>query len=362
MKNLCFGVLLAPYRLDYYNYLHANFNCDIYFQLKGFKGQLYSTDELEKQCTFKPKYLNIKRLFGDRQIVLGLKKIIQESNPDYIIVPEFSFLTIQIILIKSIYRYHYKIISQCDDSYMMLVNKGFSKVHSISRKLCIKYIDNLILVDTKAQNWYKQKYNKGIWMPIILDEHRVGIKQKTNIHKLSEKYRETYKLENTKTLLFVGRLINVKNIQKLLEACTKLQFNYKLFIIGEGELLNQLQNYANTKNVNAYFLGKKNDDSLYAWYYTADVFILPSTMEAFGAVTNEALIFGCNCCISQAAGSSCLIKENENGYLIDPMSINDITNKITKAAFLPKPQYRISKMEYSFTDLMNNLKNEIIKS
>ena len=59
MKNLYLGVALAPYRLDYYNYISEHMNCDIHFQLKGFEGQLFSTEELEKKCTFTPKYLKI---------------------------------------------------------------------------------------------------------------------------------------------------------------------------------------------------------------------------------------------------------------------------------------------------------------
>ena len=46
MKNLYLGVLLAPYRLDYYNYISEHMNCDIYFQLRGFEGQLFSTEKM----------------------------------------------------------------------------------------------------------------------------------------------------------------------------------------------------------------------------------------------------------------------------------------------------------------------------
>lgn len=360
MRNLCFGVLLAPYRLDYYNYIHNNMNCDIYFQLKGFKGQLFSTKELENKCTFKPKYLKISRIFGDRQIVWGLKKIIQHSNPQFIIVPEFSFLTIQIILIKFIFKFNFKIISQCDDSYEMLIGKGFSKVHSLSRKLCIKFIDDLILVDKRAKDWYKSKYQKGIWMPIIMNETNICANQYNYIKQLSAKIKETYELKQVKTLLFVGRLIEVKNLYRLLEACSLLKFPYKLFIIGEGDLKDDLMSFAQAKNINVTFLGRKNDNNLFAWYYSADVFILPSIIEAFGAVTNEALIYGCNCCISKFAGSACLIDEDQNGYLIDPTSVKDIADKITQATLLPQSQQRNSKMKYSFTELMENLKKQLL--
>ena len=361
MRNLCFGVLLAPYRLDYYNYIHDEMNCDIYFQLKGFNGQLFSTEELERKCTFTPRYLKITRLLGDRQIVWKLKQIINDSNPQFVIAPEFSFLTIQIILIKFIYKYHYKIISQCDDSYEMLNGKGFSRMHKISRKICMKYIDDLILVDIRSKDWYSKKYNKGIWMPIILNKKKIGDKQYNNIKHISQKLKKEYNLNHIKTLLFVGRLIEVKNIKRLLYACTKLTFPYTLFIIGEGELKEELSQYASDINVNVSFLGKINGDSLFAWYYSSDVFILPSLIEAFGAVTNEALIFGCNCCISKLAGSACLINESKNGFLIDPNSSDDISNKITKATLLPTEIYRHSKMEYSFTELMDSLKNKILE-
>ena len=53
-------------------------------------------------------------------------------------------------------------------------------------------------------------------------------------------------------------------------------------------------------------------------------------LEPFGAVTNEALLCGCNCVISKVAGSACLIEEGKNGFLVDPHSVDDIAEKITR--------------------------------
>ena len=103
MKNLYLGVALAPYRLDYYNYISEHMNCDIYFQLRVFEGQLFSTEEVEKKCTFIPKYLKITRMMGDRQVVWGLRKLIKQYKPEFIMVPEFSFLAMQVILIKKLF-------------------------------------------------------------------------------------------------------------------------------------------------------------------------------------------------------------------------------------------------------------------
>lgn len=72
-------------------------------------------------------------------------------------------------------------------------------------------------------------------------------------------------------------------------------------------------------------------EELFAWYDVADVHILASCQEAFGAVTNEALIAGCFSVVSKKAGSQCLIKDGVNGFNVDPDSIEDISNGIVKA-------------------------------
>lgn len=359
MRNLYLGVLLAPYRLDYYNYISEHMNCDIYFQLRGFEGQLFSTEKLEKKCTFVPKYLKITRLMGDRQVVWGLHKIIKEANPEFIIVPEFSFLAMQVILIKKLFGYKCKIISQCDDSYAMLEGKGFSRFHDWSRKLCLPFMDNLILLDNRSKEWYQSHYHKGIFMPLIVNENSISDEDDVKIKSLTISHKEKYHLNNVKTILFVGRLVEVKNLFRLLDACSQLKIAYKLFVVGDGVLRSELEAYAKKLNINAEFVGKKNGIELKAWYHCADVFVLPSTLEPFGAVTNEALLSGCNCCISNVAGSACIIKEGENGYLCNPNSVEDIARKIEMTSLLPIDVDRKPKMTITFSDAMNNMKEEI---
>lgn len=357
MKNLYLGVLLAPYRLDYYNYISEHMNCDIYFQLKAFDGQLFSIEELEKKCTFTPRYLKITRLMGDRQIVWGLLRLIRKNKPELIMVPEFSFLAMQVILIKKLFGYKYKIISQCDDSYAMLVDKGFSRFHKWSRKLCMPFIDNLILLDSRAKAWYQRNYHKGIFMPLLADDSKSCITDE--VRAKADQYKELYGLCGLKTLLFVGRLIEVKNLSSLLKACTLLSFDYKLIIVGDGVLKENLEKEARDFNVNVEFVGRKNGVDLTAWYCCADVFVLPSVLEPFGAVTNEALLGGCNCVISKLAGSACLIKEGINGFLTDPNSVEDIARQIGKACQLSIDSTRSSKMVITFVDAMKSMEEEV---
>lgn len=360
MRNLYLGVALAPYRLDYYNYISEHMNCDIYFQLRDFEGQLFSTAELEKKCAFIPKYMKITRLMGARQVVWGLRRLIKKNRPEFIVVPEFSFLAMQVILIKKLFGYKYKIISQCDDSYAMLVGKGFSRFHEWSRKLCMPFIDNLILLDSRAKTWYQNHYHKGIFMPLLTDDGKASVTDE--IIAKANQYKKLYGLYGVKTLLFVGRLVEVKNLSSLLKACSLLSFDYKLIIVGDGVLKETLEKEARELRVNVEFVGRKNDSDLTAWYCCADVFVLPSVIEPFGAVTNEALLGGCNCVISKIAGSACLIKEGVNGFLTNPNSVEDIARQIGKACRMPIDSARSSKMFITFTDAMRSMDEEIYKN
>lgn len=138
MKNIFLGVVLAPYRLDFYNRLSKDFNCNIYFQLKGFEGQLFDMDKLLEQCTFTPYYLETKNI-RSRKIIKYFGKIIKENNPDVVFVPEFSLITIQAILYRCLTGRKFKIVSICDDSYDILMGNGFSKAHHYARRVLMPF-------------------------------------------------------------------------------------------------------------------------------------------------------------------------------------------------------------------------------
>lgn len=362
MRNLYLGVALAPYRLDYYNYISEHMSCDIYFQIRNFDGQMFSTEDLERNCHYVPKYLDVWHVGKDRWIVRGLKQLIDAADPDFIIVPEFSFLAMQVIALKKWCRKKFKIVSQCDDSFAMLVSGGFSKLHAFSRRLCVPFLDDLLLLDNRAADWYRKRYHKGIFIPMIQNEEVLSPEEREKAIVMSGQLKNQYVLEGQKMLLFVGRLVEVKNLFRLIDACTKLEFNYKLVFVGDGVLRKQLEEYSSKKEVNTLFVGQKNGLELTAWYLCADVFVLPSTMEPFGAVTNEALLCGCNCCISEVAGSACLIEDGKNGCLCNPFESDDIARGLTKVGSMPIDMERKSKMKYEFNAVMNDLRKHLMES
>jgi glycosyltransferase involved in cell wall biosynthesis len=134
--------------------------------------------------------------------------------------------------------------------------------------------------------------------------------------------QKTYK----KNFLFIGRLSRVKNLPILIRVFNDLN-EFNLTIIGEGEDEDLLKDMANE---NIIFKGAIQNKYLREHYLTKDLLILPSISETWGLVVEEALFFGMPVIVSKKCGSSELIKNDVNGYLIDPGDIQNIKSNIKK--------------------------------
>lgn len=98
--------------------------------------------------------------------------------------------------------------------------------------------------------------------------------------------------------LYVGRLIDCKNLEFLVE-----QFNKsgrQLTIVGKGELECRLREMANS---NITFKGFVDNDNLPEIYRKHNVFILPSKSETWGMVVEEAIYWGLPVLVSDRVGS-----------------------------------------------------------
>ena len=352
-KLLVFHPIIAPYRIDFFNSLSEQYDMYFYMFQRNLTSQKFNYEELSQSFGFKPNILdqlyNIPYLKIRKKIISTIRK----TNPDIILVSECGYVSIVAVLYKILLRRKYKVISIIDDSYDMLTNNNqFSKKHELSEKILIPLFDNVINVEPRVVSFFQQKYGKGIYFPIIQDEQRIR-----NIYQsalpLSQQYIEQYGLQNKKIVLFVGRLVALKNIKLAIKTFNEIvPSNTSLVIVGNGEIENELKQLANN-NSNIIFTGRLEGKFLYAWYNIAEIFILPSTQEAFGAVTNEALIGGCFCLISNKAGSNCLIKNGRNGYIFDPYNEIEFKTQLEKALEItPLRSYplqiRENKMPYSY--------------
>ena len=101
-----------------------------------------------------------------------------------------------------------------------------------------------------------------------------------------------------KTLLFsLGRLVPYKGFSYLIEAMSLLPERFHLILGGKGPLKEALEAQIREKNLQHrvnLLTGYIPDETVYALYGAADIFVLPSVMktEAFGIVQIEAMSCG----------------------------------------------------------------------
>lgn len=325
-KLLIFHPTIAPYRVDFFNAICHAFETRICLQFKKFKGQNYDSARIETLFDFEPVYISESEC-SNIAIVFKAWRQIRDFNPDIILGCEFGAITVIALLSRFLFRKKQKIIVITDDSYDMLVSgNDFSLFHRIARKMIASHVDDFIVVEPQVEQWYQQRYGKGIYFPIIVND----ISATNNYERLlplSQQLAERHNLIGKKVLLSVSRLIELKNLHRVIDAFEQTKTDAVLVIVGDGEERDALEQHAKKKSKKILFMGSFDGDELYAWYNIATVFVLASYKEPFGAVTNEALLAGCRVVISQKAGSSCLVDET-NGELIDPMSVDNIAKAI----------------------------------
>lgn len=322
MKSLLvFHPLVAPYRLDLFNKFSSDFDTTICLTESQWEGNMF--EGLENQYAFKPKYLtgNLGLLRVGKAIQI-LKKI----RPNVVIVSECGILSILITIYCKLFFRSCRVVELLDDSYDMIsYDHHFSAKHKWSERLLLPMVDQIICVEPRVADCFKEKYGKGFFFPIIRDE-RLLRAQIPSFKNEASIYNETYGTKGNTVFLFVGRLVALKNVAKLIKAFLSANMdNALLVIVGDGEERDNLMKEAGG-DARVVFTGRLEGESLYAWYDVADVFILPSYQESFGAVTNEALIMGCYCLVSNLAGSSCLIEKDVNGSTFDPYDTNALSD------------------------------------
>lgn len=358
MANVLFYGYLTPYRIDIYNAFHDKMGCEIYFFWDHDRSQKHDMKHLNSLCSFTPHYtrgFTIRR----RKVNFDIWSIIRKENPNLVIVPEFKLDTIMVLLYRWLFRKCFKVVALCDDSYDMVANSHeFTRMHRWAREVVGPKLDDIILVDSKVVDWYRCRYKKGIWLPLIRDE-----KKELPLYESSKRYKDIlldkYKLHGKRVLLFVGRLVPVKNLPNLLDAISLSKETYVTVFVGTGILETALKEKTERIDKEILFVGRSEGDELRAWYQIAHSFILSSTQEAFGAVTNEALLAGCFCLISQNCGSSCLINE-KNGLLFNPGNIQEMADSIDLAMKQSViQQERKSQMPFSFDEMFNKVKTEL---
>lgn len=155
--------------------------------------------------------------------------------------------------------------------------------------------------------------------------------------------RKKHKIDKDKKIvMFLGRLLKQKGVKYLIEAYSLIEEKYEnkthLLIAGDGEDLENCKILAKDKNIkNITFAGKVLPKDRGNYFSQCDIFVYPvtyinGTVDVWGLTLNEALQHKKILIATYAVGSAYeLINNGENGFIIEPENIKELSLAMEKS-------------------------------
>jgi phosphatidylinositol alpha-mannosyltransferase len=189
----------------------------------------------------------------------------------------------------------------------------------------LKRLDTALSVSTSAAKFQKETFGMtSDVLPNVFDYDRFA-----NAEPLDQ-------TSNSLNILFLGRLVERKGCQYLLQAISKLDRiklpRFRVTICGKGALMPELEKFVQKNNLQdiVEFTGFVSEADKPRYYASADISVFPSTSgESFGIVLLEAM----------ASGKSAVLAGNNPGYetvmdsrpetLFDPRDISVLADKLS---------------------------------
>lgn len=153
-------------------------------------------------------------------------------------------------------------------------------------------------------------------------------KQLFDPSRRSEKLRSAWNAENRRVVLYVGRFVIYKDIEvvmRLYERFMEGEYADKVrfVMIGSGPAENEMRR----RMPEAVFTGYLTGVALPEAYASGDIFLFPSTTEAFCNVALEALASGLPVVVSDVGGCRDLVDRSAGGLVASAGNVADFYGK-----------------------------------
>lgn len=129
------------------------------------------------------------------------------------------------------------------------------------------------------------------------------------------------------SLVYVGRLVPVKRVDSLLRAIAQSEIR-DLTVIGDGPDLAELRALASELEVRVTWKGQLSSEEVQKILARADVLVLPSRYDGWGAVVSEALMAGARVICSSNVGARRVAKMSGAGRIFQAGSVAGLSESI----------------------------------
>ncbi|HLV39614.1 glycosyltransferase family 4 protein [Xanthomarina sp.] len=254
----------------------------------------------------------LSKKLSELKTFFRLRKLIKNEKPDFVLsfMEKYNILT---ILASSFLNANIFISDRRNP-----LNK-LPKHIVFFRRLTYKYATGYIAQTSLARDYIKErKLNKNIRI----------------IHNPVQVRNENETIKHNTTIINVGRLIPEKGQHYLIEAFSKLRNReWKLIILGDGPLRNQLELQIQELNLEDRVILKGTVNNVVDWLKESSIFAFTSITEGFPNALTEAMAVGLPCVSFDCnAGPRDLIINGENGFLIPLKDVESLAFTLDKLA------------------------------
>jgi glycosyltransferase involved in cell wall biosynthesis len=189
--------------------------------------------------------------------------------------------------------------------------KGSYKTRLIEERY--KKLDKIIFVSNDSLSEFKKIFG-------LFDNSEVAYNflDIENIRIKSLEKTEGFIDKAVVNIVAVGSLLPVKAFAKLIIAAQKLRddhFKFKIRIIGDGYLKNQLLGLINSSGVTDYVELSGFLINPYSLMKASDIFVMTSESEALPTALCEAMILGLPCVVTDCSGCREIVNNGEFGLM-----------------------------------------------
>lgn len=276
-------------------------------------------DFIEPQINIKGRYLYALKMMA------YVRKEIKRIKPDTILAFGEWTNTFIVIATRGLHTPLYL-------SDRMSPTLSLGSIQNRLRKVFYRFADGVIAQTGYARDIIaKNTKNKNV----IVIPNPVNAVDKVNVESLN-------------IITTIGRLTKEKGHRFLIEAFSQIEAkDWKLQIVGDGYERSYLEELAANLGVKdrVIFVGHQKNIGLYL--SKARIFVLPSLSEGFPNALIEAMSVPLACVSSNCvAGPSDIIKDGENGLLVEPANSKALTNAINRLVAGENLRTRLAESAY----------------
>lgn len=314
----------SPYRVDFFSYLqkhYPEYEFHIIFSGAGMENRKWSVElqGLTNYTFLKSKTIIIRKRYDDRYVFLpvGVEKTLAGIKPDVVFAMEYNPTILRAV--HWCRKKRIPFISWTDGT--LHSEKNIGKVQRLSRKYIIKRAAAFVASSTaskEAQIAYGADPKKCFISYLTVDINKYLVK------------KHSYE---ARQMIYVGSLIQRKGLDLLMAALAETADDIRLVIVGEGQEKPLLEEQIEKSGLRGRveFKGYVEGEALRRLYQESDVFVIPTREDCFGLVILEAMCASLPVISSKYAdGARDLVKNGENGYIVDPNNTKQFAKAIDR--------------------------------